>query len=70
MLAKKHPSTCCEAAKPRNAANLALETYEKTSRLFLWNRMAVDFSSRNNFVNLGSFAKVSVPVEIIIPCYI
>ena len=28
----------------------------------------VDFSSRSNFANLGSFAKVSVPVESIIPC--
>ena len=26
----------------------------------------VDFSSRNNFTNLGSFAKVSIPVESII----
>ena len=27
-----------------------------------------DFSSRNNFSNLGSFAKVFVPVKSIIPC--
>ena len=27
----------------------------------------VDFSSRNNFGNLGSFAKASVPVASIIP---
>ena len=29
--------------------------------------MGVDFSSRNDFTNLSSLAKVSVPVESIIP---
>ena len=35
----------------------------KTSELFLLFNMGVDFSSRNNFPNLGSFAKVSIPVK-------
>ena len=34
---------------------------------FLLHRTGLDFSSRNKFTNLGSFAKVSVPVESIIP---
>ena len=28
-----------------------------------------DFSSRNNFANLDSFAKVSDPVGFVIPCF-
>ena len=39
----------------------------KTSELFLLYDTGVDFSSRNNFANLGLFAKVSVPVQSIIP---
>ena len=36
MLAKKkRPFTHCPAAKQQNAANLALQTYEKTIGLFL-----------------------------------
>ena len=38
----------------------------KTSGLFLLYSLGVDFSSRNNFANLGFFAKVSVPVQSII----
>ena len=34
---------------------------------FLWHRTDVDFGSRNNFTNLGSFEKLSVAVETIIP---
>ena len=30
--------------------------------------MGVNFSSHDNFANLGSFAKVSVPVQSIISC--
>ena len=40
----------------------------KTSRLFLWHCMGVELSSQNNYTNLSSFAKVSIPVETIIPC--
>ena len=41
----------------------------KTSGLLLLHSTGVNFSSRNNFANLGSFAKVSVPVQFIIPWY-
>ena len=36
----------------------------KTSELFLLFNTGADFSLRNNFANLGSCAKVSVPVYI------
>ena len=42
----------------------------KTRELFLLYNTGVDFSSSNNFANLGSFAKVSVPVASIIPWFI
>ena len=35
----------------------------KTSGLFLFYDKGVGFSSRNNFANLASFAKVSVPLH-------
>ena len=34
MLVKKHPFTCCPAAKHENAENLALQTYEKNQWTF------------------------------------
>ena len=52
----------------QNAANLPLQTCEEYQGTFLLYDTSVDFSSRNNFVNLGFFAKVSVPVQSIIPC--
>ena len=52
----------------QNAANLLLQTYEKDSGLFLLYDTAVNLSLRNNFANLGSFAKVSFPVQSIIHC--
>ena len=39
----------------------------KTSGLFLLYNTSADFSSRNNFANLGSFAKFAVPVQSLIP---
>ena len=33
---------------------------------FILHRTGVDYNFRNNFANLGSFAKVSVPLESII----
>ena len=53
MSAEKHPFTCCPAAKYQNAAILALQTYGKNQWTF--------------FIAIGSFAKVSIPVESIIP---
>ena len=41
---------------------------EKPVDLFLLHNTGVDFSSRNNFANLCSFAKDSVPVESNIHC--
>ena len=41
----------------------------KTSILFLVYDTGADFSSRNNFSNSGSFAKVSIPLRSIIPCF-
>ena len=49
----------------QNIANLPLQTYEKTSGLFLLYSMDVDFSSCKNVANL-----VSVPVQSAIPCYL
>ena len=47
----------------QNKANLPLRTCEKNQwTCFIYNT-GVNFSSRNNFANLGSFAKPSVPVQ-------
>ena len=48
----------------QNTANLPLQTYEKTSERFLLFNTGVNFSLRNNFANLSSFAKVPVFVHI------
>ena len=48
----------------QNAANYRQAT--KTSGLFLLYYTGVGYNSRNNFSNLGSFAKVSVPLQSII----
>ena len=61
---KKHPFVSYPAAKHPNASNLQLQTYEKKQwTLFNNTARASTLSSRNNFQNLGSFAKVSVPVK-------
>ena len=52
----------------QNTANLSLQTCDKNQWTFLLHSISVNFSSRNNFANSGSFAKVSVPVRSIIPC--
>ena len=41
----------------------------KTSEPFLLYNTGVDFSFRNNFANLGSFATVSVIVQPVIPWF-
>ena len=57
-VSKKHPLTCYPAAKHQNVANLELQTYEKNQWTFLWHStIGVEFSARNDFTNLGSFAK-------------
>ena len=63
-----HPFACYPASKHQNAASLALQAYEKSQWTFFYGATrAIDFSSRNNFTNLGSFAKIFVPVETTIP---
>ena len=39
----------------------------KTSGLSLYDT-SIGFNSRNNFANLGALAKVSAPLQFIIPC--
>ena len=52
----------------QNTANLRLQTCETNQwTFFKLDGTGVEFSFRNNFANLGSFPKVSVPVESIIP---
>ena len=56
---KQHPSTCCFAAKHPKTQQIAVtDMLQKPVDFFLLCRMGVDFSSRNNFANLGFFAKV------------
>ena len=65
MLAKSallHVSHC-KAPKTQQVASY--KHTRKTSELFLWYQTGVKFSSNNNLANLGSLAKVSVPVRII-----
>ena len=51
----------------QNTVNLPLQTCDKNQwNLFLYNT-SVGFKSRNNFAKLGLFAKVSIPVQFIIP---
>ena len=45
-----------------------MDMQERSAGLFLYDT-DVDFSSRNNFANLGFFAKVSVPVESVTPWF-
>ena len=51
----------------QNTASLPLQTCDKNQWNFLLYDTGLDFSSPNNFSNLGSFAIVSVPVKSIIP---
>ena len=52
----------------QSTTNLPLQTCKKNQQTFFVHSTGVNFSSRNNFANLGSFAKVSVSVQSIIPC--
>ena len=64
---KKHLFTSYPAAKHQNAANLGLQTYEKNQWTFLWHHAVVNCIASNNLSNLGSFARVLVPVITITP---
>ena len=65
---KKSPFTSYSAAKhPKHSKFAITDMREKPVDLFFSHDTGVDFSSRNNFANSGSFAKVSFPVESLIP---
>ena len=68
MLGKSTHLQVIPQQSDQNTVNLPLQTCDKILWTFLLYNTGVDFSSRNNFANLGSFAKVSVPVQCIIPC--
>ena len=51
LINKKHSFTSYPAAKHYNTANLDLQTYKKTSELFLWYRTGMDFRFSNNFAS-------------------
>ena len=48
--------SCCKAPKDRKYK--LTDMREKPVDIFLWHRTGIDFWSRINFANLGSFAKV------------
>ena len=68
MLEKSAHLPIIRQKNTQNTATLPLQTCDKNQWTFLLYDTGVDFSSRNNSANLGSFAKVSVPVKSIIPC--
>ena len=66
---KKHPIYTFSRSKAHKTQQIFGYSYrhrEISGSVPLYD-MGVDFSLLNNFANLGSFAKVSVPVETIIP---
>ena len=66
---KKRPFTSYLAAKHSKHRKFATtDMRQKPVDFFLLYSAGVNFSSRNNFANLGSFAKVSAPVQFMIPC--
>ena len=66
---KKHPFASYPAAKHPKHSKFAIYRHTtKNSELFLLFNTGVDFSLRNNFANLGFFAKVFVLLRSIIPC--
>ena len=66
---KKHTFTCYPVSKhPKHSKFANTDIREKPVDLLLLYDTGVDFSSRDDFANLGSFAKVSILVETILPC--
>ena len=54
---------------PKNTEILPLQKCKKNQQtVFFLYGTSFDFNFRNNLKLLGSFAKVSIPVETIIPC--
>ena len=68
MLAKKHPFTCCLAAsKAPKCSNFSVINTRENQWTYSTPK-GIHFSTQNNFISLGSFGKVTTPVETIIPC--
>ena len=67
MCKDKAPMYKSSRSKAPKTANLLLQTCEKNQWLFWLRSIGVGFSSRNNFFNLDSFAKVSISVGFIVP---
>ena len=70
MLEKSAHLPIIRQKNTQNTATLPLQTCDKNQWTFLLYDTGVDFSSRNNSANLGSFAKVSFPVQSIFPCLV
>ena len=66
MLGKSTHLQVIPQQSTQNSKFAITDIQEKPAVHFLLNDTGVGFSSRNNFANLGSFSKVSVPVESII----
>ena len=64
---EKHPFSSYHAAKHSKRSKFAITHMWGKQVNFLLYNTGVDFISRNNFANLGSFAKFSVPVQSVIP---
>ena len=52
----------------KKRSKFAIATRDKNQWTFFLYDTGVDFNSRNNFASLCFFAKVSVPLQFIIPC--
>ena len=61
----RYPFTSYSAAKHPKHSTFA----RKTSRFYILYYAGVNFNSRNTFANLGSFAKVFIPVQSIVCVY-
>ena len=60
---KNHLFASYPVAKHANSATRGYRHATKTSELIYWRHTGAHFIPRNNFANLSSFAKVSVPVR-------
>ena len=61
MLGKNTHLQVTRSKAPKTQQLAATDIIEKPVG-FLWHRSGVDFCSWNNFTNLSSFSKVSIPV--------
>ena len=66
---KKRPLASYPAVKHKTQQICHYRHATKTSGICLLYSTGINLSLRNKFANLRSFAKVSVPVQFIIPCF-